>query len=302
MAIHDAETEKPSTRNKRSTPPTVKQMSELAKLVSSIDASHFNQIGAEPFDTHRQPDIEVRDPVVEAIPNAPVNLAPPFNPEPVSTLSILSSQQGTTEMNTNQNTQTALNNTTATAIAAATASGSDQALAAAGATPAPAVIPAALGTTAGVMDVPAPAGSSTTNNTAASAGAIAGSMAAPAAGTPGVNVATPNMGKISRRVGLGLDTLMFKPDSEENLLNNLNLLVRNAVEVRDEVGIIADRLAALEARRSTNITMATPDWKEEVPKQIAIGAGIGLVTYAGIVLISKGVEMLMSDGGATATE
>jgi len=297
MAIHDAETETPSTRSRRSTPPTVKQMSELGKLVSTIDASHFNKTGTAPFDIHRQPDIEVRDPVLEAIPNAPVNLAPPFNPQPQPIVPSNLSQQGTTEMNTNQNTQTALNNTTSTAIAAGTASGSDQALAAVGATPAPAVIPAALGTTAGVTDVPAPAGSYT-NNTAASASAIAGSTAAPAA----ANAPTPNMGKIIRRVGLGLDTLMFKPDSEQNLLNNLNLFVQNAVEVRDEVGIIADRLAALEARRATTITMATPDWKEEVPKQIAIGAGIGLVTYAGIVLISKGVEMLMGDGGTAATE
>ena len=301
MAIHDAD--HPTTmhpRSKREAAPSVKQLSELGKLVSSLDSSHFHTGATEPFDLSRKPDIEVRDPVLEAIPSAPVNLAPSFNPQPQPIVPSNLSQQGTIEMNTNQNTQTALNNTTSTAIAAGTASGSDQALAAVGATPVPAVIPAALDTTAGVTDVPAPAGSST-NNTAASASAIAGSTAAPATGASDVSVATPNMGKISRRVGLGLDTLMFKPDSEENLLNNLNLFVQNAVEVRDEVGIIADRLAALEARRSTTITMATPDWKEEVPKQIAIGAGIGLVTYAGIVLISKGVEMLMG-GGATATE
>lgn len=302
MAIHDAD--HPTTvhpRSKREAAPSVKQLSELGKLVSSLDSSHFHTGAKEPFDLSRKPDIEVRDPVLEAIPSAPVNLAPSFNPQPQPIVPSNLSQQGITEMNTNQNTQTALNNTTSTAIAAGTASGSDQALAAVGATPTPAVIPAALGTTAGVTDVPAPAGSST-NNTAASAGAIAGSMAAPVAANAGANAPTPNMGKISRRVGLGLDTLMFKPDSEENLLNNLNLFVQNTVEVRDEVSVIADRLAALEARRSTTITMATPDWKEEVPKQIAIGAGIGLVTYAGIVLISKGVEMLMGDGGTAATE
>ena len=301
MAIHDAETETPSTRSRRSTPPTVKQMSELGKLVSTIDASHFNKTGTAPFDINRQPDIEVRDPVLEAIPNAPVNLAPPFNPQPQPIVPSNLSQQGTIEMNTNQNTKTALNNTTSTAIAAGTASGSDQALAAVGATPAPAVIPAAMEATAGVTDVPAPAGSYT-NNTAASASAIAGSTAAPAAGASDVSVATPNMGKISRRVGLGLDTLMFKPQGEQALYDNLNTLVANNIEVRDEVSVIAERLAALEARRATTITMATPDWKEEVPKRIAIGAGIGLVTYAGIVLISKGVEMLMGDGGTAATE
>lgn len=294
MAIHDAD--HPTTvhpRSKREAAPSVKQLSELGKLVSSLDSSHFHTGATEPFDLSRKPDLEVRDPVLEAIPSAPVNLAPSFNPQPQPIVSSNLSTKGTTEMNT----QTALNNTTSTAIAAGTASGSDQALAAVGATPAPAVIPAALGTTAGVTDVPAPAGSYT-NNTAASASAIAGSTAAPAA----ANAPTPNMGKISRRVGLGLDTLMFKPDSEQNLLNNLNLFVQNTVEVRDEVSVIADRLAALEARRATTITMATPDWKEEVPKQIAIGAGIGLVTYAGIVLISKGVEMLMGDGGTAATE
>ena len=79
--------------------------------------------------------------------------------------------------------------------------------------------------------------------------------------------------------------------------------MQNTVEVRDEVSVIADRLAALEARRSAlTISTSSPDWNEVVPKQIAIGAGIGLVTYAGIVLISKGVEMLMGDGGSTATE
>lgn len=294
MAIHDAD--HPTTvhpRSKREAAPSVKQLSELGKLVSSLDSSHFHTGATEPFDLSRKPDLEVRDPVLEAIPSAPVNLAPSFNPQPQPIVSSNLSTKGTTEMNT----QTALNNTTSTAIAAGTASGSDQALAAVGATPAPAVIPAALGTTAGVTDVPAPAGSYT-NNTAASASAIAGSTAAPAA----ANAPTPNMGKISRRVGLGLDTLMFKPDSEQNLLNNLNLFVQNTVEVRDEVSVIADRLAVLEARRATTITMATPDWKEEVPKQIAIGAGIGLVTYAGIVLISKGVEMLMGDGGTAATE
>lgn len=298
MAIHDAD--HPTTvhpRSKREAAPSVKQLSELGKLVSSLDSSHFHTGATEPFDLSRKPDIEVRDPVLDAIPSAPVNLAPSFNPQPQPIVPSNLSQQGTTEMNT----QTALNNTTSTAIAAGTASGSDQALAAVGATPAPAVIPAAMDTKAGVTDVPAPAGSYT-NNTAASASAIAGSTAAPATGASDVSVATPNMGKISRRVGLGLDTLMFKPDSEENLLNNLNLFVQNTVEVRDEVSVIADRLAALEARRSTTITMATPDWKEEVPKQIAIGAGIGLVTYAGIVLISKGVEMLMGDGGTAATE
>ena len=294
MAIHDAD--HPTTvqpRGKREAAPSVKQLSELGKLVSSLDSSHFHTGATEPFDLSRKPDIEVRDPVLEAIPSAPVNLAPSFNPQPQPIVSSNLSTKGTTEMNT----QTALNNTTSTAIAAGTASGSDQALAAVGATPAPAVIPTALDTTAGVTDVPAPAGSYT-NNTAASASAIAGSTAAPAA----ANAPTPNMGKIIRRVGLGLDTLMFKPDSEQNLLNNLNLFVQNTVEVRDEVSVIADRLAALEARRATRITMATPDWKEEVPKQIAIGAGIGLVTYAGIVLISKGVEMLMGDGGTAAPE
>lgn len=302
MAIHDAD--HPTTvhpRSKREAAPSVKQLSELGKLVSSLDSSHFHTGATEPFDLSRKPDIEVRDPVLEAIPSAPVNLAPSFNPQPQPIVPSNLSQQGTIEMNTNQNTQTALNNTTSTAIAAGTASGSDQALAAVGATPVPAVIPAALDTTAGVTDVPAPAGSST-NNTAASASAIAGSTAAPAAGAADVSVATPNMGKISRRVGLGLDTLMFKPQGEQALYDNLNTLVANNIEVRDEVSVIAERLAALEARRATTITMATPDWKEEVPKQIAIGAGIGLVTYAGIVLISKGIEMVMGDGSATATE
>ena len=299
MAIHDAD--HPTTvhpRGKREAAPSVKQLSELGKLVSSLDSSHFHTGATEPFDLTRKPDLEVRDPVLEAIPSAPVNLAPSFNPQPQPIVSSNLSTKGTTEMNT----QTALNNTTSTAIAAGTASGSDQALAAVGATPTPAVIPAALGTTAGVTDVPAPAGSYT-NNTAASASAIAGSTAAPAAGASDVSVATPNMGKISRRVGLGLDTLMFKPEGEQALYDNLNTLVANNIEVRDEVTAIADRLAALEARRSAlTITTSSPDWKEEVPKQIAIGAGIGLVTYAGIVLISKGVEMLMGDGSATATE
>lgn len=302
MAIHDAD--HPTTvhpRSKREAAPSVKQLSELGKLVSSLDSSHFHTGATEPFDLSRKPDIEVRDPVLEAIPSAPVNLAPSFNPQPQPIVPSNLSQQGTIETNTNQNTQTALNNTTSTAIAAGTASGSDQALAAVGATPVPAVIPAALDTTAGVTDVPAPAGSST-NNTAASASAIAGSTAAPAAGAADVSVATPNMGKISRRVGLGLDTLMFKPQGEQALYDNLNTLVANNIEVRDEVSVIAERLAALEARRATTITMATPDWKEEVPKRIAIGAGIGLVTYAGIVLISKGIEMVMGDGSATATE
>ena len=205
-------------------------------------------------------------------------------------------------MNTNQNTQTAqtaLNNTTSTAIAAGTASGSDQALAAVGATPATVVIPAALGTTAGVTEATPAA---TTNNLAATAGAIASTTAA-AETTSATTASAPNMGKISRRVGLGLDTLLFKPQGEQALYDNLNTLVANNIEVRDEVTAIADRLAALEARRSAlTITTSSPDWKEEVPKQIAIGAGIGLVTYAGIVLISKGVEMLMGDGGTAATE
>ena len=302
MAIHDAD--HPTTvrpRGKREAAPSIKNLSELGKLVSSLDSSHFHTSATEPFDLSRKPDIEVRDPVLEAIPSAPVNLAPSFNPQPQPIVPSNLSQQGTIEMNTNQNTQTALNNTTSTAIAAGTASGSDQALTAVGVTPAPAVIPAAMEATAGVTDVPAPAGSYT-NNTAAGASAIAGSTAAPAAGAAGVNVATPNMGKISRRVGLGLDTLMFKPQGEQALYDNLNTLVANNIEVRDEVSVIAERLAALEARRATTITTATPDWKEEVPKQIAIGAGIGLVTYAGIVLISKGIEMVMGDGSATATE
>ena len=83
MAIHDAD--HPTTvhpRGKREAAPSVKQLSELGKLVSSLDSSHFNTSATEPFDLSRKPDIEVRDPVLEAIPSAPVNLAPSFNPQP----------------------------------------------------------------------------------------------------------------------------------------------------------------------------------------------------------------------------
>lgn len=271
-------------------PTSVKNMSELGKLVSEMTGSHIPHTSNNPPQpiilsvADREivaPDMEVRDPVLEPVSHQapPVNLVAPV-PQPVNP----SLNQGKSEMNLQSNPTSA----TSAAIAAASGNPADQAMAAIGTAPATEVAVQVLTKPASVMETGNPVPSTTATDTAASAAVASTAISA-----------TPNLGKAARKVGLGMEALMYKPEEgEAALINKYNGLVSSSIEVRDEVNVLSDRLTALENKRGITIASSEFSWTEDVPKQIAVGAGIGLVTYAGIVLVTKVIETF-TGGGAT---
>ena len=271
-------------------PTSVKNMSELGKLVSEMTGSHIPHTSNNPPQpiilsvADREivaPDMEVRDPVLEPVSHQapPVNLVAPV-PQPVNP----SLNQGKSEMNLQSNPTSA----STAAIAAASGNPADQAMAANGTAPATEGAVQVLTKPASVMETGNPVPSATATDTAASAAVASTAISA-----------TPNLGKAARKVGLGMEALMYKPEEgEAALFNKYNGLVSSAIEVRDEVNVLSDRLTALENKRGITIEAREFSWTEDVPKQIAVGAGIGLVTYAGIVLVSKAIETF-TGGGAT---
>jgi hypothetical protein len=285
MAIKDAEHPHQKETKKDhgpKNPMSVKNMSELGKLVSEMTGSHIPHTPNNPpqpiilsvaAHERQDPDFEVRDPILEPVSqaSAPVNLVASLNPQPVNN----SLNQGKSEMNT-----AALNTSATTAaIAAATGNPADQAMAAHGTAPAAAVPVQVFTKPAGVMETGNPVHVPSVTDIATSAAAASASTSA-----------TPNLGKVSRKVGLGIEALMYDPsEGEAALFNKFNGLVSGAIEVRDEVNVLSDRLTALENKRGITIAARETSWMEDVPKQIAIGAGIGLVTYAGIVLASMAI-------------
>lgn len=271
-------------------PTSVKNMSELGKLVSEMTGSHIPHTSNNPPQpiilsvADREivaPDMEVRDPVLEPVSHQapPVNLVAPV-PQPVNP----SLNQGKSEMNLQSNPTSAAT----AAIAAASGNPADQAMAANGTAPATEVAVQVLTKPASVMETGNPVPSTTATDTAASAAVASTAISA-----------TPNLGKAARKVGLGMEALMYKPEEgEAALINKYNGLVSRSIEVRDEVNVLSDRLTALENKRGITIASSEFSWTEDVPKQIAVGAGIGLVTYAGIVLVTKVIETF-TGGGAT---
>lgn len=297
MAIRDAlnpdhkEQKKPGHSHN---PTSVKNMSELGKLVSEMTGSHIPHTPNNPpqpiilsvaAHEYLEPDMEVREPVLEPVSHQapPVNLVAPV-PQPVNP----SLNQGKTEMNLQSNSTSA----TSAAIAAASGNPADQAMAAHGTAPAVELPVQVFTKPASVMETGNPVPSSAAVDAASAAGAMAATSPA--------STATPNLGKVTRKVGLGMEALMYNPsEGEAALFNKFNGLVSGAVEVRDEVNAIGERLTALESKRAITIAPREFSWTEDVPKQMVVGAGIGLMTYAGIVLVTKAIEAFTGDGATT---
>lgn len=291
MAIQDADVG-PTTVRSRRDPTSVKNMSELGKLLSSMDTQHVTtHASLETLDSVRAPDMEIRDPDLEPIPSpqpAPVNLVPSRHPQPVNT----SHSQGNT-MNANTNPTTIAMSPVASAADAlnttSTVLNIDKALAATGVSP-----------VAGII------GDELKNNTTTSqqhgiADTAPGNANAPAAAAA-AGMATiaeaPKLGKIGRKVAVGIEDLVIRStnETEQVLAGKFNGLVNGTVEIRDELSAVSDRLATLEARRaSLTIGVQETDWKTEVPKQIAIGTGVAVLTYASIVLVGKAIQYMTAD-------
>lgn len=282
MAIKDAE-HPPQVETKKQgqkqNPISVKNMSELGKLVSTMATSHIPHNYPDNIThplvmnvqehEHQAPDLEVRNPVLEPIhaATAPVNLVAAAIPQPVNN----SLNQGKPEMTLQAPTPRASIDSSITTI--------DQVqMNTQASTPAQ-----ALTTAAKVMET-APV-DQTTATPAAAASAV---PATPAA---------PNLGKAVRKVGLGIEGLLYKPvEGEAALIDKFNSLVNGTVEVRDEVNTISERLAALEAKRSIVVSTEDDYSAEAIAKRVALGVGVGVVTYGAIILVAKGIEALTSNG------
>lgn len=282
MAIKDAE-HPPQVETKKQgqkqNPISVKNMSELGKLVSTMSTSHIPQNYPENIThpivmndqerEHQAPDLEVRNPVLEPIhaATAPVNLVAAAIPQPVNN----SLNQGKPEMTLQAPTPRASIDSSITTI--------DQVqMNTQASTPAQ-----ALTTAAKVMETAA------VDQTAATPAAATSAIPA----TP----AAPNLGKAVRKVGLGIEALLYKPEEgEQALISKFNNLVTGTVEVRDEVNTISERLAALEAKRTIVVSTDDEYSAEAIAKRVALGVGVGVVTYGAIILVAKGIEALTSNG------